>query len=212
MIVSFLSQKGGVGKSTLAQNLAVAAAAHGWRVLIADLDPLQGTSARWSGRRAELPGERADVEARKAHSTWGITSAARSYDLVVVDGPAHAIGELLSVAHHSELVVLPADMSFADLEPQVEFAHELLEGGVPADRLRVAFCRVQASETERARVRGWLARAGIGAFERELRRMPAVRLAQNAGLAACEARPPTVRAEAQALATEMLERLGEPAL
>ena len=46
-IVAFVSQKGGVGKSTLARALAREAAAGGLRVKIADLDTQQGTSVDW---------------------------------------------------------------------------------------------------------------------------------------------------------------------
>jgi chromosome partitioning protein len=51
MIISLISQKGGVGKSTLARLLAVEIAKAGWRVKIADLDPAQGTATKWKARR-----------------------------------------------------------------------------------------------------------------------------------------------------------------
>ncbi len=54
-VISFVTQKGGTGKSTLAVNLAVTAEANGERVCILDLDP-QGTSAAWyETRAAETP-------------------------------------------------------------------------------------------------------------------------------------------------------------
>ena len=46
-IVAFVSQKGGVGKSTLARALAREAAAGGLRVKVADLDTQQGTAVDW---------------------------------------------------------------------------------------------------------------------------------------------------------------------
>ena len=52
VIVGFVSQKGGVGKSTLARALATVAAEAGIKVKIADLDPQQQTIARWEERRA----------------------------------------------------------------------------------------------------------------------------------------------------------------
>ena len=50
-IVAMVSQKGGVGKSTLARLLAREFAAQDWRVKIADLDISQGTSFQWRSRR-----------------------------------------------------------------------------------------------------------------------------------------------------------------
>jgi chromosome partitioning protein len=43
-IIAFISQKGGVGKSTLARALAVEATREGLKTLLADLDPGQQTS------------------------------------------------------------------------------------------------------------------------------------------------------------------------
>ena len=50
-IWAFIQQKGGVGKTTLCLNLAVAAEAKGERVLIVDLDQ-QASSLFWSATRA----------------------------------------------------------------------------------------------------------------------------------------------------------------
>jgi len=43
-IIAFISQKGGVGKSTLARALAVEASKQKFNVLLADCDPQQATS------------------------------------------------------------------------------------------------------------------------------------------------------------------------
>ena len=49
-IISFISQKGGVGKTTLAIHLAVAFSADGLNVAILDLDP-QASAAEWKDFR-----------------------------------------------------------------------------------------------------------------------------------------------------------------
>ena len=46
-IIAFVSQKGGVGKSTFARGLAREAAQGGLKVKIADLDTQQGTCVDW---------------------------------------------------------------------------------------------------------------------------------------------------------------------
>ena len=51
-IISFVGQKGGTGKSTLARAFAAEAAKAQTRVLIADLDDAQRTSWDWGKRRA----------------------------------------------------------------------------------------------------------------------------------------------------------------
>ena len=51
------SQKGGVGKSTIARLIAAEYARNNWEVKIADLDLSQGTSYRWHERRLQSGGE-----------------------------------------------------------------------------------------------------------------------------------------------------------
>src|SRR5947208_3442241 len=49
--ILFTSQKGGVGKSTLARSTAVALASAGRKVLLADFDVGQATCLRWEAQR-----------------------------------------------------------------------------------------------------------------------------------------------------------------
>jgi cellulose biosynthesis protein BcsQ len=51
IVISFVSQKGGVSKGTLARLIAREYANSGWNVKIADLDVGQGTSFHRQGRR-----------------------------------------------------------------------------------------------------------------------------------------------------------------
>ena len=53
MTVSFVSQKGGVGKSTLARLAAVGAAHRGMRTLLADFDLEQLTCVEWNALRLQ---------------------------------------------------------------------------------------------------------------------------------------------------------------
>ena len=54
MIIGVLSQKDGVGKTTVALNLAAAIATSGSRVLVVDADP-QGSALAWSSAREAEP-------------------------------------------------------------------------------------------------------------------------------------------------------------
>ncbi len=53
LIIGMVSQKGGVGKSTLARLVAREYAKASWNVKIADLDVSQGTSFNWQARRLQ---------------------------------------------------------------------------------------------------------------------------------------------------------------
>ena len=54
MIISFLNQKGGVGKTTLAVNVAAQLARQGHKVLLIDADK-QGSAGTWASLRDEAP-------------------------------------------------------------------------------------------------------------------------------------------------------------
>jgi cellulose biosynthesis protein BcsQ len=53
LIIALCSQKGGVGKSTLARLVAREYAQAKWSIKIADLDISQGTSFNWQSRRLQ---------------------------------------------------------------------------------------------------------------------------------------------------------------
>ncbi|MEX3945981.1 ParA family protein, partial [Paraburkholderia sp. BR10937] len=52
-VIAFVSQKGGVGKSTLARALARETAAGGLKTKVADLDTQQGTTVDWHRTRMD---------------------------------------------------------------------------------------------------------------------------------------------------------------
>ncbi|MCY4584602.1 MAG: ParA family protein [Bryobacterales bacterium] len=110
MILSFINQKGGVGKSTLSINAADCLRRQGFRTLLIDADP-QGTANDWASRRDELPFP--VVPLARRNMAQEILSLAVHYDHVVIDGPPRA--EVLSraVIIASDLVVIPIEASGA---------------------------------------------------------------------------------------------------
>jgi hypothetical protein len=61
----------------------------GWSVKIADLDTMQGTSTKWKIRRdaAKLEPE---IPVEKFGTVERAMREAEKYDLLIIDGPAHA--------------------------------------------------------------------------------------------------------------------------
>ena len=110
MILSFLNQKGGTGKTTLALGAAAYWSRHERAVLFVDADP-QGTASRWAALRqnAAFP----LVQMARDNIATEILRMAQDYDNVVIDGPAR--GEVLSraVIATSDLVVVPVEASAA---------------------------------------------------------------------------------------------------
>ena len=112
MIVAFLNQKGGVGKTTLALHLAGQWSREGERVTLVDADP-QGSALDWSEQRARdgfprlfgVLGLARDTLHREA------PEMARGADHVVIDGPPRVAGLMRSALLAADLVLIPAQPS-----------------------------------------------------------------------------------------------------
>jgi chromosome partitioning protein len=199
MIISLISQKGGVGKSAIARLLAVEFVRAGWSVKIADLDTMQGTSTKWKARRdraqiqPEIPVEKFATVERALKET-------ERFDLLILDGPAHAEKGGRSMAKASDLILMPTCYGLDDLEAQVEAAYELEEAGTNRDRIWFVFSRTTGSPAEDQAARDYLQRAKINVFEQILPELPSIRQGHNGGKAASEISYPVIRERATALA------------
>jgi cellulose biosynthesis protein BcsQ len=103
-IIAFVSQKGGVGKSTLARGLAREAAHNRLKVKIADLDTQQGTCVDWHLTRLNA-GVQPDVAAEAFATAKQALKIADQYDLLIIDGPARFSAGTLEIAHVAHLLV-----------------------------------------------------------------------------------------------------------
>src|SRR5262245_44182973 len=129
IIVAFVSQKGGTGKSTLARALAAVVAHAGLRVRIADLDPQQETVLYWEKLRSD--GHTTPAIAVEGFDTAGeAIASAQRHELLIIDAPAHATRGTLELAEAATLVVQPTGAGVDDLRPAVLLFHELAHEGI----------------------------------------------------------------------------------
>jgi chromosome partitioning protein len=113
-VLSFVSQKGGVGKSTLTISCAVAAEQDGYQVLIVDLDP-QGTSEAWfQDRDAETPklvtAVAADLPEVLARSRGA------GIDFVLIDTPGRDEPAVATAIRLSDFCLVPCRPSPSDMK------------------------------------------------------------------------------------------------
>ena len=120
-VILVANPKGGVGKSTLASNIAGFLAHRGRAVMLGDIDRQQ-SSARWLGQRpAALPAirgwELASVE--QLRTPKGVSHA-------VLDTPAGLHGKKLAQALKvADRVVIPLQPSLFDIQATYDFVREL---------------------------------------------------------------------------------------
>jgi chromosome partitioning protein len=115
MIVALLNQKGGVGKTTLALNLAGEWARRGGRVTLIDADP-QGSALDWSQQREHegLPRLFSVVGLARDTLHREAPELARDADYVVIDGPPRVTGLMRSALLAADLVLIPVQPSPLD--------------------------------------------------------------------------------------------------
>jgi chromosome partitioning protein len=203
-IIGFVSQKGGVGKSTLARGLGREAAAGGLSVKIADLDVQQGTSVNWYRRRLEAGIEPIfSVESFKTAAQ--ALKLAPQFDYLIIDGPARASAATLEIARAATLIVQPTGSSVDDLEPAVLTFHELVRDGISRNILVFALSRV-GTDAEDIEARAYIKQAGYAVLDGSIQERPAYRQASNVGLSITETRYQQLNKRADALIQAMVDR------
>jgi len=204
-IIGFVSQKGGVGKSTLARVMAYEATKNGLEVKIADLDTQQGTVADWHRHRLDTGHSPVgSVEVYK--SAAQALKVAEQYDLLILDGAARASAATLEIAQVADLIVQPTGASRDDLKPAVLLFHEMVKAKIPKDKLVLVLSRV-GTETELQEARTYIEQAGYSVLEGCLYERPAYRQAQNEGLTITETRYKSLNGKADQIVQNLTDRI-----
>lgn len=137
MIIGILNQKGGVGKTTLAVNLAAALQRQGGRVLLIDADP-QGSALDWAAARDGAPlFSVVGLPRATVHKEIGIIG--QGYDHIVIDGPPRVTDLARSAIMASDIVMIPVQPSPYDIWAADEVVKLIGEARVYKENLKCVF-------------------------------------------------------------------------
>ncbi|MBR8840463.1 MAG: AAA family ATPase [Stigonema ocellatum SAG 48.90 = DSM 106950] len=112
--IAIISEKGGVGKTTLSINLGVAAALKNKATAIIDLDP-QASSSEWGDlRESDNPA----IIATPASRLNNVLESAseEKFDLIVLDTAARVESSALNAAKAADLILIPCCPSLFDIK------------------------------------------------------------------------------------------------
>lgn len=207
-IVGMVSQKGGVGKSTLARMMAREFVAGELRTKIADLDTQQQTCTNWAGRRAEN-GIQPEIQVQSFASVKTALEEASRFDALILDGKPNASEQTLEIAAAADLVVIPTGQTVDDLHPGVVLAHSLRKKGVAPDRIAFAMFKTTGSDRENAAAREYIAAAGYLVLEGEVGVSTAYGSASDLGKAITETSFKTLNERAARVAQSVIDRMVE---
>jgi chromosome partitioning protein len=209
LVISFLNQKGGVGKSTLSINVAACLSILGQKVLLIDADK-QGTASTWASLRPDsgfqIVGLARENMARDA------LKLAADYDFTVIDGPPQAETISRSCIVASDLVVVPiepggasrwsSDLTIRQLKEAQELKPNLKCGYVVSRKIGGT---ILGRDT-----RAMAADGGIPAFETEIEQRIAYAEALTMGKTIFEwAGHSSAVKEIQSLTHELLDAFNE---
>jgi chromosome partitioning protein len=182
-IVAVISEKGGVGKTTIALSLAVSASRKGNQVAVFDIDP-QATASQWSDTRTtEMP---VVVSMQAARLSASIQRAqAQGVGFVVIDTPPRSGSEAVEAARVANLVVIPVEAHIFSLDTVAKAATMLKLAG---DKTRSFFVinKAPVQGNESALAVDYIKSQGMQVCPVILHHRAAHRHASNNGLVAAE--------------------------
>lgn len=136
-VIVVANQKGGSGKSTVLQNLAVAAARDSIRVAVADTDP-QGTTADWFNAREATDLHYLQTTVADLSDALAEAKAAQ-IETMFIDTPPAITEQNASILQHADLVLVPLCASPNDLRALSKMLPLLQASGKP---FMFVLCRV----------------------------------------------------------------------
>lgn len=134
MIISFLNQKGGVGKTTISINVATCLAIRKNKVLLIDADP-QNSSLDWATvRKKESLFTVVSITKPIIHRE--VNKLINNYDHIIIDGPPRIYDVARSAIVTSDIVCIPVQPSPYDVWAASEVVNLIKEVSEPLEGIK----------------------------------------------------------------------------
>jgi chromosome partitioning protein len=203
-LVSFVSQKGGVGKSTLARLLAVGAAHRGMKTLLADFDLEQLTCVEWNATRLRNSVD-PEIDARPFKSLKKLNKSDDEIEIIVADTRGLADDLTKELAEDSDVVFLPTGTSSDDLRPTLALARKLAKHGADG-RVVLVLSKVGRSEKQIAHAVAAIEESGFELLGEHWPLRDGFQSELDAGRAGREAHNPYLREIAERMEGALMKR------
>ena len=188
MIISFVNQKGGVGKTTSAINVAASLNRKNYKVGFIDADP-QGSATRWHAVEDNNAFE--IMHHPKPLVREDIQELSQNYDYLVIDAPP-AIGDItksiLAIADLSIIPLSPSSLDFWSCKGTLEMVDEAREENPELDVKILINRRIPGTRIGR-QARDWLAAFNMDILDSELCQRVAFIDAMTAGVSVMQFAP-----------------------
>ena len=204
-IIAFISQKGGVGKSTLARLLVVEATKKKIKTLLADCDHQQKTSWEWTQWRKEnkiTPVITSQIF-NQVKEIWPHT---KNYELIVIDAPARTSQGTLEITQKADLIIQPVGASRDDLVPALREFNALKAQGIKKDKLLFVLNHL-STPAEVLATQEYLTESGYPFAPYYLSERVSYRQAQSEGKSISEVNYTSLKKQVQKLTNFILKKI-----
>ena len=206
--IGIVSQKGGVGKSTLCRLIAREYAVNDWQVKIADMDISQGTRFSWHQRRLQND-VKPEISVEQYSRVDRVKRLEDNFDLIIFDGAPHSTSITGEIGKESDLVILPTGTPLDDLEPTVRLARELKNHNVDPSKIAVVLCRVGDSQREIDEAADYIKQAGLFLLDGTIPEKTSYKWASDTGRAVTETHYASLNEKADKVAQSIVDRIGQ---
>lgn len=209
MIISVVNQKGGVGKSTVSTNIAVAFAMLDNRVLFIDSDD-QKSSLDWINSRPEGSVNIVGTHLGTQHLMKQVRELSKNYDVTIIDGKGIISEASKAALVISDFFVVPVSPGTYDLHSTEDFLEKVVQEVSSFKETKGAIVLNMMDTTSLSReIEKYVRNLEFPVFDAKLSRLTAFREAASKGLSIREYAPHSkANDEFEAFFNELCEGLG----